>query len=74
MKPRVDRPLTERQVQLLQIVDRLPDDFILPDPVAAVILNQSVKTLGRNEKVPRVRTSERTGGRHLGKVRAAARG
>ena len=74
MKPRTNKPLAAHHLQLLQIIDTLPDDFILPDPVAAIVLNQSVKTLGRNPNVPRIRTSERTGGRHLGTVRAAARG
>jgi hypothetical protein len=54
--------------------DRLPDDAIVPDPVAAKILAISIWTLRRNNPVPARQITERRGGRRVGDLRAKVRG
>ncbi|MGH6672346.1 MAG: hypothetical protein ACRECV_10295 [Xanthobacteraceae bacterium] len=54
--------------------DKLPDDAIVPDPVAAKILAISIWTLRRNNPVPARQISERRRGRRVGDLRAKVRG
>lgn len=48
---------------------KLPDEAILPDPAAAIVLGISVWTLRRNDPVPAVQITERIRGRRLGDIR-----
>ena len=53
----------------IETFDRLPDDAIVDDRVAAAILNISVWTLRRNDPVPRRQITERRFGRRAGDLR-----
>jgi hypothetical protein len=55
-------------------VNDLPDDAIVPDAAAAILLGISYTTLRRVNPVPRIQISERLGGRRLGDIRALGRG
>ena len=54
--------------------DSLPDDALVSDAVAAVILSISVWTLRRENPVPARQISERKRGRRVGDLRAKVRG
>jgi hypothetical protein len=54
--------------------DALPDDALVSDAVAAVILSISVWTLRRENPVPARQISERKRGRRVGDLRAKVRG
>jgi hypothetical protein len=54
--------------------DRLPNDAIVDDPVAAALLNMSIDTFRRNNPVPQKRLSKRRVGRRAGDLRALVRG
>jgi len=54
--------------------DRLPNDAIVDDPVAAALLGISEDTLKRRNPVPRRQVSDRRGGRRVGDLRALSRG
>jgi hypothetical protein len=54
--------------------DRLPDDAIVGDPVAAAVLGISVDTLRRRNPVPQRQISDRRVGRRVGDLRALSRG
>jgi hypothetical protein len=56
--------------KILAAIKDLPDEAIIPDPVAAVLLNTSIWTLKRNNPIPPIRTSVRRTGRQLGAIRA----
>jgi hypothetical protein len=56
--------------KILDAIKQLPDEAIIPDPVAAKLLGTSVWTLRRNNPVPPIRTSVRRVGRQLGAIRA----
>lgn len=58
----------------LKELDDRPDDAIIADPVAAVMLDISLRTLRRRNPVPCVRLSPGRVGRRLGDVRAKVRG
>ena len=58
----------------LAAFDTLPQDAIVPDPVAAVILSISIWTLRRENPVPKREISERRFGRRVGDLRAKVRG
>jgi hypothetical protein len=58
----------------LATFDRLPDDAIIDDPVAAALLNMSIDTYRRRRPVPRRQFSERRGGSRVGDLRALIRG
>jgi hypothetical protein len=49
--------------------DRLPDDAVVDDRVAAKLLNISIWTLRRSNLVPQRRISERRHGRRVGDLR-----
>jgi hypothetical protein len=44
------------------------------DPVAAAVLNISLRPLRRNNPVPTIKLSARRNGRHVGSIRALVRG
>jgi hypothetical protein len=54
--------------------DCLPDDALVSDAVAAIILSISVWTLRRENPVPARQISERKRGRRVGDLRAKVRG
>jgi len=58
---------------ILKRVPELPDEAILPDPVSALIIGVSTRTLRRRNSPPKVQTGPRTGGRRLGDIRALGR-
>lgn len=66
--------MTNEQIEQLKRSAALPDDCVIDDPLAALMLNMSVWTLRRNNPVPPVRLSARKCGRRLGNIRKAIRG
>lgn len=50
-------------------VDGLPDDALLPDPAAALLLGISVDTLRRSNPVPPIQVAPRCRSRRLGDIR-----
>jgi len=62
--------------QILERLDKLPDDSVIPDSVTSVVLGVSTGTLRRNPDLagPPIKLSARRYGRRLGNVRAVARG
>lgn len=54
--------------------DRLPDDALVPPPVAAILLNCTDRHLRRDPPIPRRRISERVVGFRVGDIRALIRG
>jgi hypothetical protein len=54
--------------------DALPDDALVSDAVAAVLLSISVWTLRRENPIPARQISERKRGRRVGDLRAKVRG
>ncbi len=61
-------------LEMIKHFDELPDDQIIPDPVARIILNDSDRSFRRNRPVPRVDIGPGRGGSRVGDVRARARG
>jgi hypothetical protein len=59
---------------LVSNFDQMPDDAILNDHAAAIILGVSVWTLRRTAPVPKRQISERRYGRRVGDIRAKVRG
>lgn len=58
----------------LATFDRLPDDAIIDDQIAAILLNMHVATLRRANPIPQRRISERRFGRRAGDIRNLIRG
>jgi hypothetical protein len=58
----------------LELFDKLPEDAIVRDAVAAEILSISIWTLRRNNPVPVKQISGRSLGRRVGDLRALVRG
>jgi hypothetical protein len=52
----------------------LPDDAVVPDPAAALLLSISPWTLRRNNPVRPIQISQRCRGRRAGDIRAFVRG
>jgi hypothetical protein len=74
MPPTKRRVLSRRHQTIFDEFDRLPDDFIAPDPVSAMVLGMSTWTLNRTNPVAKRKMSARTGGRRVGDLRALVRG
>ncbi len=66
--------MTDEQIAEINRTAGLPDDCVIKDHVAALMLNMSVWTLRRNDPVPAVQLSARTRGRRLGDLRKRIRG
>jgi hypothetical protein len=60
--------------EIISQFDRLPDDSVVNDRAAAMILGVSVWTLRRANPVPKRQISERRYGRRVGDLRAKVRG
>jgi hypothetical protein len=58
---------------ILRRIPELPDEAIIPDPVAAILLNISPRSLKRNNPTPPVQVSPRVFGRQLGAIRQLGR-
>jgi hypothetical protein len=61
-------------IQLIENFDRLPDDCIVPDVVARLVLNESERSFRASPPVPRVALGPQRGGRRVGDIRAVVRG
>ena len=61
-------------LELIEHFDRLPDDAIVPDVVARLVLNESERSFRLSPPVPRVALGPQRGGRRVGDIRAVARG
>jgi hypothetical protein len=66
--------LTNAQLQFLKRFDDLPDNCVIKDPFAALVLSTSVWTLRRSNPVPKIQISERCYGRRVGDIRRKMRG
>lgn len=60
---------TEKSYALIARVGQLPDEAIMPDSVAAMLLGISIWTLRRENPVPAVQVTPRRRGRRLGDIR-----
>jgi hypothetical protein len=58
----------------LEAFDTLPNDSVVADPVAAAVLDISLRTLRRNDPVRRIQLSARRIGRRVGDIRALLQG
>jgi hypothetical protein len=58
----------------LEAFDSLPNDSVVADPVAAAVLNISLRTLRRNDPVRSIKLSARRVGRRVGDIRALLHG
>jgi hypothetical protein len=58
----------------LEAFDALPNDSVVADPVAAAVLNISLRTLRRNDPVRSIKLSARRVGRRVGDIRALLQG
>lgn len=61
-------------VKKLQAFDTLPNDSVVADPVAAAVLNISLRTLRRNNPVRSIKLTTRRVGRRVGDIRALLQG
>lgn len=59
----------EKSYALIERVGQLPDEAILPDSVAAMLLGVSIWTLRRENPVAPVQVTPRCRGRRLGDIR-----
>lgn len=66
--------LTDTQLQFLKRFDDLPDNCVIKDPLAALVLSTSVWTLRRSNPIPKIQISERCYGRRVGDIRRKLRG
>lgn len=58
----------------LEAFDTMPNDSVVADPVAAAVLNISLRTLRRNDPVRSIKLSARRIGRRVGDIRALLQG
>jgi hypothetical protein len=58
----------------IEAFDTLPNDSVVADPVAAAVLNISVRTLRRNDPIRSIKLSARRIGRRVGDIRALLQG
>jgi hypothetical protein len=61
-------------LEIVKRVDDLPDDVLVHDSVAAILLGTSPRSLRRNSPVRKIIIGLRTSGRRLGDIRALLRG
>jgi hypothetical protein len=60
-------------LELIENFDRLPDDAIVPDVVARILLNDSERSFRLRPPVPRIPIGPQRGGRRVGDIRALVR-
>jgi hypothetical protein len=74
-KRRLFEQLTSEQIEMLEKVKNLPDEFIVSDEVCGLLLGgMSRWTVDRTNPVPPIQLSTRTRGRRLGDIRKLTRG
>jgi len=66
--------MTPDLTKKIEAFDALPNDSVVADPVAAAVLNISVRTLRRNDPVRCIQLSARRIGRRVGDIRALLQG
>jgi hypothetical protein len=66
--------MTSDLTKKIQAFDTLPNDSVVADPVAAAVLNISLRTLRRNDPVRCIQLSARRIGRRVGDIRALLQG
>jgi hypothetical protein len=66
--------MTPDLTKKLEAFDILPNDSVVADPVAAAVLNISLRTLRRNDPVRSIKLSARRIGRRVGDIRALLQG
>jgi hypothetical protein len=66
--------MTPDLTKKLEAFDTLPNDSVVADPVAAAVLNISLRTLRRNDPVRSIKLSARRIGRRVGDIRALLQG
>jgi hypothetical protein len=59
--------------RMLKRIPDLPDEAIIPDAVAAIVVGMSQSSLKRLNPIPKIKIGPRTGGRRLGDIRALGR-
>jgi hypothetical protein len=60
--------------EIIKHFDELPDDAIVPDPIARLVLNESERSFRRDRPVPKIQIGDRRGGVRVGDIRALVRG
>ena len=66
--------MTPDLTKKFEAFDTLPNDSVVADPVAAAVLNISLRTLRRNDPVRSIKLSARRIGRRVGDIRALLQG
>jgi hypothetical protein len=61
-------------LELIKNFDSLPDDAVVPDKVARIILNESERSFRRNSKLRKVSLGPQRNGRRVGDIRKLVRG
>jgi hypothetical protein len=69
-----DALVSPKLLAKLKIFPALPDDALVSDAEAAVVLNISLSTLKKKQPIPRREISEGRHGRRVGDIRAKVRG
>ena len=60
--------------ELIKNFDALPNDAVVPDTVARLILVESERSFRRNTKLRKIQLGPQRNGRRVGDIRALARG
>jgi hypothetical protein len=60
--------------ELIKNFDQLPDDAVVPDKVARIVLNESERSFRRNTPLPKIQLGPGRNGRRVRDIRALARG
>jgi len=60
--------------ELIKNFHLLPDDAVVPDKVARLVLNESERSFRRNSPIPKVQLGPQRNGRRVGDIRALVRG
>jgi len=61
-------------LELIKNFDSLPDDAIVPDKAARIILNESDRSFRRNSPLRKVSLGPQRNGRRVGDIRKLVRG
>jgi hypothetical protein len=75
---RMETPMKLSPFELIRNFDQLPNDALVPDRVARLVLNESDKSFRRdyrdNPRLPRIQIGPQRFGRRVGNLRALIRG
>jgi hypothetical protein len=61
-------------LELIKNFDSLPNDAVVPDTVARLILNESERSFRRNSSLRKIQLGPQRVGRRVGDIRALIRG